>query len=327
MEGRVVPTTFHAANVAQLIVDIQAANNNPTQANTIILANRNYILPSELQIQNQTNLTIKGGSTSGGTANPATVNIIAPHAGRVLDINGGNVTIQGVTLTGGNNVEQGGGIFSQNANLSIQNSSITGNAATSMGGGVFAQGGTVKVAGSTVNGNISNALGGGIASINADVTITNSAVNNNSAINGNVGPDVQALNSGGGIYAQGGSVTILGGAVTNNRAFASTFGTTAASLGGGVSTVGTTVFVNQSRIQDNSLNTIASQVNPSLGSAFATQGGSLTITNSTLARNGPSRQFEFYHPDAKVVLKNSNIEGRNLSGSFIVTDTGIIPGS
>src|SRR5262245_24094386 len=64
LEGRVVPATFHAANVAQLQADIAAINNSPGP-NTIILAPRTYNLASALQIENAHDLTIQGTTRNG----------------------------------------------------------------------------------------------------------------------------------------------------------------------------------------------------------------------------------------------------------------------
>ncbi|WP_422927755.1 hypothetical protein [Singulisphaera sp. PoT] len=319
MEGRVVPTTFYAANSAQLAADVATANNNPTQAHTIILANHPYNLTETLQIQNASNLTIKGTGT-----NPASVSIVAPNDGRAIQVIGGNLSLENLTVTGGNSVEVGGGIYSVNANVTLEDTSVTGNNAKVMGGGIYAQGGNLTVNNSTVSGNISNRNGGGIGAGDATVTIYNSAINNNSAINGAVAPNVQSLNSGGGIYAQGGSIVVTSSTVSNNRAFASTYGDSSASIGAAFSTENSTVTVNQSRVQYNVLNTIARRANPSFGSSFAAQGGTVTISNSTVAGNGPSGKYEFYHPDASIVIKNSTIEGKTLVGSYLVGDKRLI---
>ena len=59
LEGRVVLSTFKAANIGELRADIAAVNNS-TGPNTIILEGRAYRdLPSALQIQNAGNLTIR----------------------------------------------------------------------------------------------------------------------------------------------------------------------------------------------------------------------------------------------------------------------------
>ena len=58
LEGRVVPTTFHAANVAEPLAAISTVNNS-SSANTILLSKGRYDLPGELGIQNAGNLTIR----------------------------------------------------------------------------------------------------------------------------------------------------------------------------------------------------------------------------------------------------------------------------
>src|SRR5205823_4699270 len=108
--------------------------------------------------------------------------IVAGFANRALEVDGGTVTVAGVTISGGSGVEQGGGIYAQGANLTVARSAITGNLARQAGGGIYAQGGTLNLVSSSVNGNTAEGeaidLGGGIAATNANVTITNSSIDN-----------------------------------------------------------------------------------------------------------------------------------------------------
>ena len=95
LEGRAVPATFHVANVAQLQADI-AAVSNTSGPNTIVLAPGDYDLTGELQVQNASDLTIRGSRTSKGT-----INIVGGFGNRVFEIDGGNVTISDVKVSGG----------------------------------------------------------------------------------------------------------------------------------------------------------------------------------------------------------------------------------
>ena len=95
LEGRAVPATFHAANVAQLQADI-AAVSNTSGPNTIDLAPGTYNLTGELQVQDASDLTIQGNPKD-----PGSITLVGGFPFRVFEIDGGRVTISGVTISGG----------------------------------------------------------------------------------------------------------------------------------------------------------------------------------------------------------------------------------
>ena len=101
LEGRIVLSTFHASNLAQLRADV-AQVNNTSGPNTIILHSGSYLLQNKLVIQNAGNLTIE--STPGKGA----ANLVGAVVDRVLEIDGGSVTLTGLTVSGGGAVEPGG---------------------------------------------------------------------------------------------------------------------------------------------------------------------------------------------------------------------------
>ncbi len=108
---------------------------------------------------------------------------------RVFHIFGaGDVTIDGVTIAGGDPIAQGGGI--RNAGLlTLVESSVSGNQAGLQGGGIFSTG-TATIVSSLISGNMTSNRGGGLHG--TDVTIVNSTISGNTA-SGN----------GGGIYNNG----------------------------------------------------------------------------------------------------------------------------
>ena len=77
----------------------------------------------------------------------------------------------------------------------------------------------------------------------------------------------------------------------------------------------------------NNISADARQVIVSQGSAFATIGGSLTISDSELSRDTRTGKDEFYHPGASVVLKRPNLAGRKLSGTYTLGENGFTPES
>ena len=103
---------------------------------------------------------------------------------RVLEIDGGNVTLQGLSISGGSGVAQGGGILAQNTNLTLKNVKVFSNVVSQSGGGIFAVGGSLNLQSSSVTNNQASnnveALGGGIVAWNTATTITSSMINENS---------------------------------------------------------------------------------------------------------------------------------------------------
>jgi len=123
----------------------------------------------------------------------------------------GDLTLNRVTVKGGEGAALlGGGIYSQGA-LTITNSTISGNSA-SYGGGIYIKAGTATITNSTISGNSATTNGGGIETY-VDLNLQNSTVSGNSA----------AL--GGGIYVKSYTTTIENSTIAYN---------TAASGGGGI---------------------------------------------------------------------------------------------
>src|SRR4051794_39763682 len=100
LEHRVVLSTYHAASPSALEADI-AQVNNTSGPNTIILAPGNYALAKELLVQNAGDLTIAADPGKGS------VNLIGSAVDRVLEIDGGKVTLSGLNISGGGGVGQG----------------------------------------------------------------------------------------------------------------------------------------------------------------------------------------------------------------------------
>jgi len=135
------------------------------------------------------------------------------------------VTLTGLTLTGGSTARSGAGILNLATSLTILNSTVNFNASTGDyphgGGGIYNGPGTLAIINSTVQGNTSDTNGGGIRNAGT-MTLTNSTVKGNSATDG-----------GGGIVSRQNSALTLtnstvsgnsansGGGINNNIIFAS----------------------------------------------------------------------------------------------------------
>jgi CSLREA domain-containing protein len=114
---------------------------------------------------------------------------------RVLGVaNTGNLTLSGVTLTGGQTVEfgQGGGILVLGGALAISDCRVIGNAALSAGGGIALGGGAnppatatitrCEIAENTAGSQARGAQGGGLLNIQATMTVVESTIRDNVAL-------------------------------------------------------------------------------------------------------------------------------------------------
>jgi hypothetical protein len=321
MEGRVVPATFNVADVAHLQEAIGAVSNSATP-NTIVLAPGNYSLATGLKIENAADLTIRGG----GSSKPS--NLIGDGFDRVLTIQGSKVSIDGVGISGGGSVEQGGAIYANTARVSLRNSSVSGSSATQAGGGIYTLGGTLELDHSTISGNKASndsvAFGGGIASVNTAVTVSTSNILDNQAVAFDQQTHHSVLAGGGGIYAQGGTLTVSGSSLVNNVSQAVTNGTDATVAGGAIQSTSTAINIVKSTLDSNNVNAFSSQAFAAQGGAVSSSGGSLTIANSKLTGNTPALSGISAQPGSVVLVQASSVEGRKVSGKFTTGDRGLI---
>jgi len=102
----------------------------------------------------------------------------APAFGLMAVNSPGDLTLQGVTLSGGSS-GSGGAVFNSGT-LSIKNSTISGNTASS-GGALYNYFGAVTIENSTISGNTANFSGGGVINTAGNLTITNSTISGNIA--------------------------------------------------------------------------------------------------------------------------------------------------
>jgi hypothetical protein len=312
MEDRVVPATINVANVAQLQAAIAQVNQSSTP-NTIVLASRNYSLPSELNIQNASDLTIK---VTGGKV----ANLVSEGLDRVLSIQNSHVTIQGVGISGGGSVAQGGAIYTNTSDVVLRNDSVAGSLATQAGGGIFALGGTLTLDHTTVSGNQASnrsaAVGAGIASVNTVVTLNTSNIIDNQVVAYDQQTQHAVLAAGGGIYAQGGALNVAATQFVNNTAQAVTNGLQAFVTGGGIESTSTAVSIQDSTFNGNTVNAFSSQSYSESGGAISSMGGSLTISKSKFTGDTPATSAVSTQPGAVVLMQGSVVEGRKLSGRY-----------
>jgi hypothetical protein len=203
------------------------------------------------------------------------ISVDADQKSRIFNISNASataidVTIEGLTLTGGSvTVDNGGAILSNGANLTISSCAIVGNNASGAGGGLSIGGSNWTVTGTLVSGNTSGSNGGGLSAFNAyngiaassEVIEASSFIDNSSGGSGGaialslalipgdppIGPAAIALTNvtiaantasspGGGVYANSGASDVL-------TIASSTIVDNSAGTAGGIDVAGTATLV------------------------------------------------------------------------------------
>ena len=201
---------------------IQAALNNAAEGSCILVQpgeyQENLFWPDiplvKLLAAGDSSNTIIRGNGSGSVIYVNPVNSI-------LDT---NTVIEGFTITGGGNTQNGGGIFISDANIRLERMLITGNSATSNGGGICLVNSKTVLITSKILLNTAQS-GGGLYIDDGKPTVDNVFVSENNANNGGgiyvIDSDPIFTNSnvsgniGGGFYIEGGA-TVRGTIISNN---------------------------------------------------------------------------------------------------------------
>jgi CSLREA domain-containing protein len=150
---------------------------------------------------------------------PATVEQdVSPE--RVFHILSSGVTLEGLTITGGNAIngaeDTGGGVLTENGALTLRSSLVLDNGAIYGGGLSTAGTGSVTVVNSTVSGNSAREDGGGV-SVETDGQV---AIRSSSIVGNLADSDGSGGGDGGGVFAStsgvGGTMTLLSTLVAGN---------------------------------------------------------------------------------------------------------------
>jgi len=173
----------------------------------------------------------------------------------VFVVHATDVALKGLTITGGDAVNYGGGICNYGT-LTVSASTISGSSATYEGGGIYSPAGELTLIGSTVSNNSAGYSGGGICvAYSGTKTIVNSIISGNSA-----------GHYGGGIY-----ITHSGTAIIVNSTISGNTGS-----GGGIYSYShRTLTVTSSTISGNFTG----------GIEIYNDSNSMTLTNSIVAMN------------------------------------------
>lgn len=246
-------------------------------------------------------VTISGMTITGGNGTTGT----SPGRGGAI-LNSGNLTLTSVVVTRNTASLFGGGI-SSNGNLTINNSTISNNNSDNQGGGILFEGGsttTLNITNSTVSGNTTRDAGGGLAAGFNTVNITGSTFSNNS--------NSQTF-GGGGISFNGVTATVSNSTISGN---------TAAGQGGGAiryADGGTLTLTNT---------TIANNTTPAAGGGILLFTGTINLRNSILANsngNGGSPDIAGSAVNSQGYNLIRSTMGANITGDTATNITGLDP--
>ncbi|MFO0808470.1 MAG: choice-of-anchor Q domain-containing protein [Gemmataceae bacterium] len=224
---------------------------------------------------------------TGPGASALTIN--GNNAVRIFNVNGTgilNVTISGMTITGGNGTSNGttgadgGGISTADENLTLDSVVITGNSSgTNDGGGLTATSTAfITIRNSTISGNTSGSDGGGVYFFSGGGMLME-----NSIVTGNVANSTGT--GGGGIYFFG--TVAAGGLTIRNSTIA---GNTTNGSGGGIAlpSFAGTALIQNCTITGNTSNTTSTAAGAGGGGIAITSGSAssiLTIDSSIVSGN------------------------------------------
>ncbi|MCL4433930.1 MAG: IPT/TIG domain-containing protein, partial [Actinobacteria bacterium] len=233
---------------------------------------------------NEPSLTIEGSGTGSDSSADSVLN--GDNSGTTFtDSVSFSVTLENLTVTGGNSGGNGGGILNYGGTMTVTDSTISGNSASD-GGGILNYGGTMTVTDSTISGNsASDGGGGGIYDFGGTMTVADSTISGNSA------------SDGGGILNYDGTMTVTDSTISGNSA----------SDGGGILNYDDTMTVTDSTISGNS-------AGASDGGGILNYGGTMTVTDSTISGNSASDGGGgIYDYGGTMTIVDSTISGNTAS--------------
>ena len=217
----------------------------------------------------------------------------------VTVLNGGNLSLNQLTLSGGAGGPNGGAIYVRSATLAVSNSTLSGNSASPAGGVIWALDSSVALAGSTLSGNTAS-YGGSIGIVYGSLTIANSTLSSNSAT------------LGGAIEAVSGSIAITNSTLYENSA----------TNGGALDAFATSLTMANCTFSHNSAS--------NFGGGIAATRSTVTVANSTMSGNSTDRGGGIYSSlSSSVALQRSLIAGNvaTSSGNELYNSAGTIDSS
>jgi hypothetical protein len=282
---------------------IQAANADTT-ADTIDFSVSGTIQlttvghTGEIAIDN--NVTINGPGAGVLTLRAFAGTAAVGDGARIFNVDDGNlgtfkdISISGLTLTGGDVNGSGGAVRNASENLTVTDCKISANSAVS-GGGFHNNGGHLSLRGCTINGNTILGSGAGIETLGGSLNVIESTISGNSTPSGGASGGIHSsastttiefstisgnsANYGGGISHSGVGIlmTITGSTISGN---------TARNSGGGLSIVQGDVIVRHSTITRNRADSDNNGTGDGGGASILSAPTSVTLDHTIVAGNG-----------------------------------------
>ena len=296
---------------------------NSLKNKTILLTRGELSIDKNLTIQGFDNgeLTVDGNNKS------RVFNVNANNPGQFVD-----VTIENLTITGGNAGNQEGGGIYNTEKLTINNSIITDNSTNDLGGGIYNDfpysidnDPAVIINNSVISNNSAAAAGGGIYNaasgsltlINASSLIGNSTDGSGGGINNSYGEikiddstidQNTASGSGGGIDS-GGPTEIVDSTISNNQA----------NYGGGITIGG---FEGRGTLVNSTISGNTAKLFGG-GISFSATYGSESVTNSTITNNSAPEGGGIAQAQARANITSSiiagNVDNNDATGAGIIS--------
>jgi len=277
---------FVPINVLQGLIDAALPNT------TVIVPDGNYT----------ESIILGDGKTLSGSG-PDNVVIDAGGRGVSAITATGNFTLQGITVTGGDAVENGGGIVSNFAatNINLINVVFDSNNANSDGGAIYLSGGTLNVSNSVFNNNTAGGDGGAIYNAGS-TTITDTTVNMNGA------------SVGGGVFSGSAAVLNVAHSTFSNNSANNTGAPAGAAIGG----AGTMTILNSTISGNTAID--------GHGGGIALTAGTARLNNVTIAYNAAplgQRGGLYVETAALISLSHTIRWGNSDSGNVVASCDGI----
>jgi CSLREA domain-containing protein len=253
-----------------------------SSTDTVVMPRGTFKLDSRLVVSH--NLTIRGAGRS------RTV-IDAEQSDRVLLVDRTSLTLERLSVTGGESTTDGGGISDDGGKLSLINASVTGNRTGADGGGIaMSNGGVLRVTRSLVADNLAGGAGGGILAAgvtggkSASVSVVESTISNNQA-----DATSGSTAGGGGIHLSQVSVlSVIRSTVSGNRA----------NTGAGIANQADAKILNSTISENSALG------NGARGGGLDNSGNAV-LMNATLDANSAGSGGNLYLDSDSVSVRNS----------------------
>ena len=234
-EDRIVPATYTVLNLnangtGSLVEQISLANTTAVNDDIVFAVGIAGIITLGSSLPQIPNTASAGTLTITGPGSDFLI-INGNNTDRIFNVaSNGNLSLNGVTVSGGNITGNGGGIINQGT-LSVTNCVISNNKATIDGAGIFNTGTITSITNSSISNNSATGTvgnrgaGGGIFNSGTITLITNSTISNNSATGGTGAPgnlffpsSAGGAGQGGGIFNSGTITSITNSTISNNNA-------------------------------------------------------------------------------------------------------------